>query len=416
MPTIVLLIFNTADPNRRSVTRPPERAGVNNNCNPIGTSSSSSSGGGGDGSIGSGVIVRPNTESGSAADKAPVSQTLNLSAITGANTMKIFKCKQLQRATSKVKKKRKRLSLDDATAAIAANRSSKHNNNNRTSDFITTNLVRNNYSNMASDLPPLSLSLPTTYSTIIKAQQDRDKSDNKTPRKLSLPVSLSTYAPLVTLPPPTKSGKQHFGSKTDLGLTFSLSSKAQKSNTTTTTATTTTNSNKSNRKLAKLLKARLSMSNAYSPHAKCRKSSAASIVETALAAAGVNVHLTNASISSASATELLTAYNYDDTATAATAPTVTVTAAKAGGDYLPTAGPFLFPSSHDHNYSSGSTHHKYQRHFGLRPEDSSECDMSATASPTPPFWCSGLNFVVYMVCSLCCCCYNLRNNNDNNNR
>lgn len=376
--------LKTADQTHKPVSRSLVRAGSNANRNDNSCSS-------GDGSVGNGIaVVRPLTDSNYADDNA-AAMSLNSTAIPVTPMMQTFKPKQLKRATSKVKKKRKRLSFDDATAAIAANRSGTNNNSssNKIFDNSTPSLVMNNYMRAESAIPPLSLSMPSTYSTIIKQQHERDKRDKNAPRKLSLPASLSLYAPMV-VPPTSKTTKQHFNGKTESGLSFCIP--------------TTSNSSKSNRKLAKLLKARLSMANAYSPHAKCRKSSAASIVETALAAAGVNVNLTNASISSASATELLTAIVNNDTDT------------KATGDYFTET--FLPPSAstagNENNYSSSSSFHNYQRHLRLMPDNSSECGMTDAAPPGPPLWYSGVNFLTYMVCSLCCCCYNLRNKNDNN--
>uniref|UniRef100_A0A1B0ALX4 Uncharacterized protein n=1 Tax=Glossina palpalis gambiensis TaxID=67801 RepID=A0A1B0ALX4_9MUSC len=206
--------------------------------------------------------------------------------------------------------------------------------------------------------------------TTILSQYERD--NLKKPRKLSLPAvlpthlhhhhhlhhhyhhNLSQHSPLSTINSPF--GPICQNPKTEPTLAFSLPTKPKKASKTT-------------RRIRNFLKAATSAATTNSPHQKSRrKSSAASIVETALAAAGVSVNLTNASASSASATELLA--------------TTHETASKSG-DYPKTPT----PASNCDNNSGGATG-------------------GPTASAT---LCSGINFLVYMVCSFCCCCYNFRN-------
>lgn len=96
-------------------------------------------------------------------------------------------------------------------------------------------------------------------------------------------------------------------------------------------------------------------------------------METALAAAGVTVNLTNASASSASATELLGQDSYNKTSTPAS--NCDLSAALNCGEAEAVNG---------------------ESRAGAEGEEST--------------WCSGgVNFLVYMVCSFCCCCYNFRN-------
>lgn len=255
---------------------------------------------------------------------ASVPKTLNPSA---AATQK-FKSKQLLKATTKVKKKTKQLTFDNTPLCLLQPHTT-------TPPPLSTTAYPKNAFNLRK------YSLPTNLTQTLQQQNSPSATNIKTP---------SSHT---TVPP-----------KSDYVL--SQTSKVKKSKTT--------------KRFTRFLRAAASSSN--SPHSKGRrKSSAASIVETALAAAGVTVNLTNASASSASATELLAQDLYTKTPTPASNCDLSATL-NCGESATGETGPTTAGAEGEESGRGG--------------EESS--------------WCGGgVNFLVYMVCSFCCCCYNFRN-------